>query len=81
MSKEPSVSHDYHAKKDRFEITIKHYALKKKGDREALITRLLHQLEKGAGVAKAHAKARAKHKRKDLPKGPVKENRIPQVGD
>ena len=27
MSKEPAVRHKYHAKKDRLEITIKHYAL------------------------------------------------------
>jgi len=77
MSKEPSVSHEYHAKKDRFEITIKHYALKKKSDRDVLITHLLHRLEKGAGLAKAHAK----DKRKDRPRSPLKDTRIPQVGD
>jgi hypothetical protein len=77
MSKEPSVSHDYHAKKDRFEITIKHYALKKKSDREALIKHLLHLLEKSAGLVEAYAES----KRKDRPKSPFKESRIPQVGD
>jgi hypothetical protein len=30
MSKQPAVQHEYDAKKDRLEITIKHYALKKK---------------------------------------------------
>jgi hypothetical protein len=46
MSKEPAVRHTYHAKKDHLEITIKHYALKKKADRENLIRHLLHHLEK-----------------------------------
>jgi hypothetical protein len=30
MSKKPSVKSEYHAKKDRLEITIKHAGLKKK---------------------------------------------------
>jgi hypothetical protein len=41
MSKKPSVQHEYDAKKDRLEITIKHYSLK-----------LLQNLEEGAGFAK-----------------------------
>ena len=58
MSKEPRVRHQYHAKKDRLEITIKHYALKRKADREDLIKHLLHRLEKGAAFAKANATTR-----------------------
>ena len=78
MSKEPSVHHDYHAKKDRLEITIKHYALKKKSEREQLIKHLMHRLEKGKGLAKANAK---KAKGKKPPKEPMKEARLVEVGD
>jgi hypothetical protein len=50
MSKEPSVEHEYHANKDRLEITIKHYALKKKFDRENLIRHLLRARENPASA-------------------------------
>jgi hypothetical protein len=60
MSKEPLVHHDYHAKKDRLEITIKHYGLNKKSEREQLIKHLMHGLENGKGLAKANAKKQGK---------------------
>lgn len=78
MSKEPSLRHEYHAKKDRLEITIKHYALKKKSDREDLIRHLSSRLEKGPALARADAKRAKGHK---LPKGPMKETRLVQIGD
>ena len=78
MSKEPSVSHKYHAKKDRLDITIKHYVLKKRADRENLIKHVLHSLEKGPALAKANAKNAKKQK---LPKNPTKESKLVQVGD
>ena len=71
MSKKPSVQHDYDKKKDRLEITIKHYSLKKKSERKGLMKHLLQGLEGGAGLAK-------KGKR---PKSPWKETKIPEVGD
>jgi hypothetical protein len=78
MSKAPSVHHEYHSKKDRLEITIKHYALNKKSDRENFMKHVLHRLEKGPGLATASAK-KAKHQK--LPKSPMKENKLEQVGD
>jgi hypothetical protein len=74
MSKKPSVQHDYDAKKDCLEITIKHFSLKKKSEREDLMKHLLQRLEEGAGLAK-------KAKRGKLPENPWKETRIPEVGD
>ena len=62
MSKEPSLRHEYHAKKDRLEITIKRFALKKKSDREDLIRHLSSRLEKGPALAKADAKTAKGHK-------------------
>jgi hypothetical protein len=78
MSKKPSVDHDYHPSKDRLEITIKHYALKKKSDREELIKHILRRLEKNPALAKANVK---KAKRGKLPKSPMKRSRLVEVGD
>jgi hypothetical protein len=80
MSKKPSVDHDYHPKKDRFEITIKHYALKKKSDREALMKHILRRLEKSPALAKATVK-KARAKPGKLPKSPIKGSRLVEVGD
>jgi hypothetical protein len=71
MSKKPSVQHEYDRKKDRLEITIKHYSLKKKSERKDLIKYLLQRLEGGAGLAKQGKR----------PKNPWKETKIPEVGD
>ncbi|MFT4117125.1 hypothetical protein [Bradyrhizobium sp.] len=78
MSKEPSVEHEYHPKKDRFEITIKHYALKKKSDREALLKHILHRLERNPVITKATEKKARKGK---LPKSSIKASRLIEVGD
>jgi hypothetical protein len=78
MSKEPSIRHDYDAKKDRLEITIKHYGLDKKSDRAHLVKHLMHALEKGKGLARANAKP-AKDKKR--PKQPMKDSKLIQVGD
>jgi hypothetical protein len=80
MSKKPSVDHDYHPKKDRLEITIKHYALEKKSDRESLIKHILGRLEKAPALAKATVK-KAKAKRGKLPKSPMKPSKLAEVGD
>jgi hypothetical protein len=71
MSKKPSVQHEYDRKKDRLEITIKHYSLKKKSERKDLIKHLLQRLEGGAGLAKQGKRL----------KSPWKETKIPEVGD
>jgi hypothetical protein len=78
MPKQPSVRNEYHAKKDRLEITIKHYALKKKSDRKDLLKHLLSWLEGSPGLAKVTEK---KAKRGKLPKTPWKETKLPPVGD
>ena len=78
MSKKPSVQNEYHAKKDRLGITIKHYSLKKKSDRKDLMKNLLRWLEGSPGLAKATEK---KAKKGKLPKTPWKETKLPPVGD
>jgi hypothetical protein len=74
MSKKRSVQHEYDKKKDRLEITIKHYSLKKKSERKDLMKHFLERLEEGADIDK-------KGKRGKQPKNPWKETKIPEVGD
>ena len=71
MSKMPSIHHEYHPKRDRLEITIDHYSLKKKSEREDLVKYLLQRLMGGTDLAKTLKRA----------KNPWKETRIPEVGD
>ena len=78
MPKQPSVRNEYHAKKDRLEITIKRYALKKKSERKDLMKHLLQWLEGSPGLARANEK---KAKRGKLPKNPWKERKLPIGGD
>jgi hypothetical protein len=78
MSKKPSVRSKYRAKQDRLEITIKHYALKKKSERKDLMEHLLHRLEGSPGLARANEK---KAKGGRLPKNPWKERKLPIGGD
>ena len=78
MSKKPSVQNEYHAKKDRLEITIKRYSLKKKSDRKDLLKHLLRWLEGSPGLAKANEK---KAKKDKLPRDPWKERKLPIGGD
>jgi hypothetical protein len=68
MSKKPSVEHEYDAKKDRLEITIKHYSLKKKSERKDLMKHVLQELE-------------GKEKQGKRLKNPWKQTKIPEVGD
>jgi len=69
MSKKPSVQHEYDKKKDRPEITINHYSLKKKSERkDHLMRHLLQRLDGGAKQGKR-------------PKNPWKETKIPEIGD
>jgi uncharacterized protein YggU (UPF0235/DUF167 family) len=67
MSKKPSVQSEYHGKKDRLEITIKHSGLKKKA-RKNLVKRLEQNLKEGVKGGKRT-------------KDPYKETKIPEVGD
>ena len=74
MSKSPSIQHEYHAKSDRLEITIKHYSLKKKSERKDLMKHLLQRLEGSADLAK-------KGKKGKRVKNPWKQTKIPEIGD
>jgi len=78
MLKKPSVRNESHAKKDRLEITIKRYSLKKKLERKDLMKHVLQWLDGSPGLARANEK---KAKKGKLPKNPWKERKLPIGGD
>jgi hypothetical protein len=78
MPKKPPVRNKYRAKKDRLEITIKHYSLKKKSERKDLMKHVLRWLEGSPGLARATEK---KAKSDEFPKTPWKERKLPIGGD
>ena len=59
MSKKPKIDHDYEAGKDKLTITIHRYSLKRKKTRDAIIQKLMANLEGNA-------------KKKSKMKGPAK---------
>jgi hypothetical protein len=69
MSKKPSVQSEYHGKKDRLEITIKHSGMKKK-ERKGLVKHLEQSL-KGGATDKGGKRL----------KDPYKQTKLPEVGD
>ena len=75
MSKTPRIKHEYHAGKDKMKITIRGYSLGKKS-REAIMKKLMKQLERSPDRLQADAKKSGKK-----PHNPQKESRLVQVGD
>jgi len=51
MSKEPKIEHDYHASKDKLTITIHRYSLKSKKTRDAVLEKLMANLERSRIVS------------------------------
>jgi hypothetical protein len=71
VSKKPTIKHDYDRKKDRFEIMLKHFSLKKKRLRTELIDALHGTLDKKSG----------RHKHGRHGDHPIKNTRLEEVGD
>ena len=71
MSKKATIKHEYHRKKDRFEIKLKRFSLKKKWLRTELIDALQGTLDKKS----------VRHKRGNHVKDPIKNTRLEEVGD
>ena len=60
MSKEPKIDHVYHAGKDKLTITIHRYSLKSKKTRDAIMEKLMANLESKPGRLIARAKNKSK---------------------
>jgi hypothetical protein len=71
VSKKPAIKHGYDRKKDRFEITLKRFSLKKKRLRSELLDALQALLDKKS----------VRHKRGQHVKDPIKNTRLEEVGD
>jgi hypothetical protein len=71
MSAKPLVQHSYNRKKDRFDIRLKRFSLKKKWVRSELLDNLLAALDKKS----------VRRRRKSGAKDPIKQTRIEEVGD
>ena len=69
MSTKPVVQHSYNRKKDRFDIRLKRFSLKKKWLRSEVVENLLSMLDKKS------------IRRKRQTKDPIKDTRIEEVGD
>lgn len=71
MSKKPKIVHDYDRKKDRLEITLKHFDLEKKWLRRELIDTITQTLDKKS----------VRKKRGRKVKDPIKNTQLEEVGD
>jgi hypothetical protein len=79
VSKKPSIDHEYHAGKDKLDITIKGYSPSKK-TRDAIIKKLMQQLESSPDRLVADTK-KSKKARDKRPRNPQKDSKLIVVGD
>ena len=81
MSKKPKIDHEYHAGKDKMKITIQGYSPSKKS-REAIMKKLMEQLEHSPDRLVADAKEKSKKgPGKKLPGHQKASKTIEEVGD
>jgi hypothetical protein len=81
VSKEPKIEHDYHAHKDRLTITIQRYHLKSKKTRDAILMKLIANLESKPDRLAADAKKKAKDGPGKKLRGQQKTSRLVEIGD
>ena len=78
MSKEPKIEHEYHARKDKLTITIHRYSLKSKKTRDAILTKLMTEVE--SKPDRLTADASKKRPGKKLP-GQQRNSKLLEIGD
>ena len=82
MSKEPKVEHEYHAHKDKLTIKIYRYSLKSKKTRDAILMKLMANLESKPDRSIADEKKSAgKRPAKKNQRGQDMNSRLVEVGD
>jgi hypothetical protein len=81
VSKEPKIEHEYHAHKDRLTITIQRYSLKSKKTRDAILMKLMANLESKPDRLTADEKKQAKKGPGKKLHGLPKNSRLVEVGD
>jgi hypothetical protein len=81
VSKEPKIEHDYHARKDKLTITIHRYSLKSKETRDAILMKLMANLESKPDRLTADTKKKAKEGPGKKLRGQQKASRLVEIGD
>jgi hypothetical protein len=81
VSKEPKIEHEYHAHKDRLTIKINRYSLKSKKTRDAILMKLMADLESKPDRLAAGAKKKAKDGPGKKLHGQPKTSRLVEIGD
>ena len=81
MSKEPKIEHDYHASKDKLTITIRRYSLKSRKTRDAILTKLMADLESKPDRLIADEKKRSKKGPGKKLHGLQKTSKLIEIGD
>jgi hypothetical protein len=81
MSKEPKIEHDYNAGKDKLTITIHRYSLKSKNSRDAILTKLIANLESKPHRLIADAKKKSKKGPGKKLRGLQKTSKLIEIGD
>ena len=66
MAKKPEIEHEYHAKKDTLKITIHGYALKSKASCDAIMKKIMVEVEKNPARQIAYERKVAKREAKEL---------------
>jgi hypothetical protein len=81
MSKKPKVDHDYHADKDKLTITIHRYSLKSKKTRDAIVEKLMANLESKPDHLVADAREKSKKGPGKKLRGQQKSSKLIEIGD
>ena len=81
MSKQPKIEHEYHARKDKLTITIHGYALKSKKTRDAILMKLMANLQSKPDRLIADEKKNAKKGPGKKLRGQQKDSKLVEVGD
>jgi hypothetical protein len=81
VSKEPKIEHEYHTHKDRLTIKIHRYSLKSKKTRDAILMKLMADLESKPDRLAADAKKKTKDGPGKKLRGQPKTSRLVEIGD
>lgn len=81
MSKAPKIEHAYDAHKDKLTIKIRRYSLKSKETRDAILMKLMANLESKPDRITADERKREKKGPGKNLRGQQKESRLVEIGD
>lgn len=81
MSKEPKIEHAYNANKDKLTIKIHRYSLKSKETRDAILMKLMANLESKPDRLKADGKNNEKKGPGKKLRGLQKDSKLVEIGD